>query len=481
MNPETLQTLFDEAALVALRPMLVLGIGLLALLIAGVFDALRPARGPLVLVTLLLTLLAEFRIFTTEPGLVFDATLVANRTTALWGSLFVLAALFAWLFSRHYYRGEDRAFETEHDTLLLATPIGMMLMAGAMDLLVFFIGLELLSIPLYALAAFRRNRAHSVEAGIKYFLLGAFAAAFFLFGSALLYNGTGTLSLVELAAADLSTPLCSTGIALIAASLFFKISVFPFHLWVPDVYQGSPTPITALMATGTKAAAFAFLLNATFLLPQGTALSVAIIAILTLAVGNLGALVQEDAKRLLAYSGIAHAGTLLLPIAATIATGGALHDASVRAALFYLGAYLFTAAGAFGLLALVEKESDGSITVASLRGLGERRPALAAALAWFMLSLGGLPLTGGFLGKWFVFATLVEAEMYAIAVVAVLLSVIAFAYYLRIVVAMYMQPAEERSSTPVARRFPTAVAAAVCAALVLWMGVLPGWFLDRLA
>lgn len=479
MNPETLQTMFDGPALLALRPLLILGIGLLALLIAGVFDSLRPARGPVVLGALLAALLAEVAIWRDAPGLVLDATLIADSTTAVWGSLFVLAALFAWLFSRHYYR-EEQPFLIEHDALLLATPIGMMMMAGAQDLITFFVGLELLSIPLYALAAFRRNRARSIEAGLKYFLLGAFAAAFFLFGAALIYNGTGTLSLVELVDADRSSPLFRAGVALIAASLFFKISVFPFQLWVPDVYQGSPTPITALMATGTKAAGFAFLLNMTFLLPQGAAMTVAVIALLTMAVGNLCALVQEDAKRMLAYSGIANAGTLLLAVAASLASDGELQADAVRAALFFMGAYLFTAAGAFGLLGLIEKQSDGTATISSLRGLAQRRPGIAAALALFMLSLGGIPLTGGFLGKWFVFATAVQAGLVSVSVLGILLSVVALGYYLRVIVAMYMQSSEDPQPTPIARRFPTAIAATVCALFVLLMGVLPGWFLDRI-
>ena len=479
MNAAELNELFDAQALLALRPMFWLAIGVMALLLAGVFDGLREARGPLVLGALALAAVGELRIFASEPGLVLGGMLAADRTTAAWGLLFLVSTLFAWLFSRQYYR-EDKPFETEHDVLMLVTPIGMMLMAGAQDLITFFLGLELLSIPLYALAAFRRNRARSIEAGLKYFLLGAFAAALFLYGAALVYNGTGTLAFGELRSADLSGRLTGAGIALIAASLFFKISVFPFQLWVPDVYQGSPTPVTALMATGTKAAAFAFLFNMAFLLPASAALGVALVALITMAVGNLGALVQDDVKRMLAYSGIAHAGTLLLALAASLATGGELHAEAVRAALFYMGAYTFTAAGAFGLLGVLEKDSDGTTTLSSLRGLAGRRPGVAGALAVFMLSLGGIPATGGFLGKWFVFATSVRAGLLAVSIVAILLSVVALGYYLRVVVAMYMEP-EGEPHAPAPRRLPTTVAASLCVALVVLMGVLPGWFLDRLA
>lgn len=486
MSAESFQDLFDASAMLALKPMLVLSIGILGVLLAGVIESLRVARVPILVAALVLAFLGEVRIAQEVPGTVLGGALVADRTTAVWGAIFLIGTALAWLFSRSYY-DEDRPFETEHDVLMLTTPIGMMLMAGAQDLITFFLGLELLSIPLYALAAFRRNRTRSIEAGLKYFLLGAFAAAFFLFGAALVYNGTGTLSLEELRANVPSDPLSSLGIALIAASLFFKISVFPFQLWVPDVYQGSPTPVTALMATGTKAAAFAFLLNMTFLLPDQAALSVAILALVTMAVGNLGALVQDDVKRMLAYSGIAHAGTLLLAVAAALQGSGVVAPGEVDlatsardAALFYMGAYLFTAAGAFGLIALLEKQQDGSATLTSLRGLSRRRPVVAAAMTLFMLSLGGIPLTGGFLGKWFVFVAAVQADLIGIAIVGVLLSVVALGYYLRVIVAMFMQPEDAALRASSTVRFPSVLAAGACALLVLWMGILPDWFLDRL-
>jgi NADH-quinone oxidoreductase subunit N len=269
-----------------------------------------------------------------------------------------------------------------------------------------------------------------------------------------------------------------TGVALLAASLFFKISVFPFHLWVPDVYQGSPTPVTALMATGTKAAGFAFLLNASFLLPASASPMVALIAVLTMAAGNFGALMQSDVKRMLAYSGVAHAGTLLLAVAGDLA-GDPEKNGAVHAALFYMGAYVFTAGGAFGLVALLEAEGK-AVTIDSLRGLARTRPGIAAAMMLFMLSLGGIPATGGFLGKYLVFSVAVRADMIPIAVIGVLLSVIALGYYLRVVVAMYMQPASEETKAVIPSRYASLFAAAACAAMVILLGVLPGWFLSRM-
>lgn len=483
MNPQDLLNLFDQRALDAVAPLLALAIGVIVLLLVGVVRALESLRGPIVVATLVVTGGFVASNFALQPGSVIDGTYVADRASSAWGLLFVVATLLAWLFSHRYYADTERPFQLEHDVLMLVTPLGMMLMAGATNLIVFFIGLEVLSIPLYALASFRRSRARSVEAGLKYFLLGAFAAAFFLYGASLIYAATGTVQLGEIRSIGLHGPLALAGVALLMASLFFKISVFPFHLWVPDVYQGSPTPVTALMATGTKAAAFAFLLNAMFMLPASAALAVAVLALITMALGNLGALAQTDVKRMLAYSGIAHAGTVLLVVAGTLAgdpeSAGALH-----AALFYMGAYVFTAAGAFGLLALLERDGERFTSLEALKGLARRRPFVAAALTLFMLSLGGMPLTGGFLGKWMVFSSLVRAGLIWPAVVGALLSVVAFGYYLRVVVAMYMQPASERdAATQVvagASAAPAAIAAAVCAVFVVVMGVLPSLFLDQL-
>jgi len=477
-----LSTVFDAAGLAAVAPMLALSAGVLALLVTGILPLPKPARAAIVVGSLALAALIELRLLVAPAGLVLDDTLASTPATAIWGMLFVCGTGLAWLFSRDYYE-EDRPFVTEHDALMLTTPIGMMLMAGAQDLIVFFIGLELLSIPLYALAAFRRNRARSVEAGLKYFLLGAFAAAFFLYGAALLYTDTGTLSLVKLRETGVGSPLALAGVALLVSSVFFKISVFPFHLWVPDVYEGSPTPVTALMATGTKAAAFAFLLNTAFLLPGSAAMAVALIALLTMAAGNLGALVQTDVKRMLAYSGIAHAGTLLLVVAGSLA-GDPRPGGALQAALFYMGAYVFTAAGAFGLIALLERGGERFTSLDSIRGLARSRPWVAAALALFMLSLGGIPATGGFLGKYLVFYTAVRADLVSVAVIGILLSVVALGYYLRVIVAMYMQPVSEglepSRPEPAGTAVPATVAAAVCAFFVLAMGVLPGWFLDRM-
>ncbi len=466
----------------AVGPMAALAVGVMAVLLAEIWRPLRALKPLLFLTALAVSAGLLVGHMNDEPGRVFEGTFLADRATALWGFLFLISTGLAWVYSRGYYQREEEPFLGEHDALMLTAPVGMMLMVGARDLLVFFVGLELLSIPLYALAAFRRARTVSVEAGIKYFLLGTFATGLLLYGTALLYVGQGTLSIDEIIASGLNGTLSTIGVALIASAIFFKVSVFPFHLWVPDVYQGSPTPVTALMATGTKAAAFGFLIGAGLMIPSEGATLIGVLALITIAAGNLGALVQDDLKRMLAYSGVAHAGTLLLVLAGLLALDrpDAMRDA-MNAGLFYMGAYVFAATGAFGILALLEADGERFTKLDSLRGLAKTRPGAAAALALFMLSLGGIPATGGFLAKWFVFSVLVDARMIAIAVIGALLSVVALGYYLRVLITIYMQPADENLAPPrTLRPFTAGVATVLCALFTLLMGVLPGLFLSQL-
>lgn len=482
---EAFDGIFTPAATRAAGPLLALGFGVVAYLLVDLIRVLRPLRPLVFLASLAIAFALELGILTAEvpPGEVFAGSLHADATTALWSIVCLVSTLLAWVFATGYYK-ENLRFRPEHDALFLTAPAGMLLMIGASDLLTFFIGLEILSIPLYALAAFRRARAESVEAGLKYFVLGAFSAAFFLFGSGLLYTATGTVRLDEIAAAAPTSAMSLFGSALVAASLFFKVSVFPFHLWVPDVYQGSPTPVTALMAAGTKAAAFAFLIQLAGILPISAAGTIAVAALFTMVAGNLGALAQEDVKRMLAYSGVAHAGTLLLVLAGALTLRGQGDEGAAveatRAALIYMAAYVVTATGAFGVLALLESDGARFTRLESLKGLARTRPGLAAAMSLFMLSLGGIPATGGFLGKWFVFSVLVDARMYAVAVLGALLSVIALGYYLRVIVALWMQPSAAGQAPPMTARVSASAATLFCVVAVLALGILPGWYLDLL-
>lgn len=461
-------------------PLLCITAGIVLALLAEIVPGLRPARPVAFLGSLVAAFLCEWRILANDEWLgasttVFQGTFSADATSAVWGMLFCLSAAIAWAYSQRYYTLEA-PHKSAHDVLMLCSTLGMMLVAGSQDLLTFFVGLELLSVPLYALAAFRRVRSDSVEAGLRYFVLGAFAAGLFLYGAALLYASTGTIALAGLAKADLGTPMALVGLALVAGSLFFKVSVFPFHFWVPDVYQGSPTPVTTFMATGTKAAGFAFLLNVTLLFPASALTSIAVIALLTMAIGNLGALVQTNLKRLLGYSAVAHAGTLLLVVASRLASDPN-PEGPLTAALYYMAAYVFTAGGAFGILAWLEADGEHFTLLESLRGLGQRRPGIASALSVFMLSLGGFPATGGFLGKYFVFSSTLRADLVVVSVIGILLSVVALGYYLRVVLNMWMRPEPEGQAPPQARRPAASLATGICVVMVLALGLAPGWFL----
>jgi NADH-quinone oxidoreductase subunit N len=458
-------------------PMLCVTAGILLAILAEVLPGFKPARHVAFLVSLCAAVLFEMRILGAPQGTIFQGTFSADRASALWGILFCFSGLLAWLYSRRYYR-EEKSFLAEHDILMLCSVLGMMLMAGAEDLLTFFVGLELLSVPLYSLACFRRIRMESVEAGLRYFLLGAFAAGLFLFGTALVYVSTGSISLAGIREAGLTDNMALLGAALLASALFFKVSVFPFQFWVPDVYQGSPTPVTVFMATGTKAAAFAFLMKVVFLLPPSAAGLLSVMAIATMAIGNLGALIQEDLKRMLGYSSVAHAGTLLLVVTASL-VGDPQAGAPLQAALYYMAAYVFTAAGAFGLIAMLEGSGEHFTKLESLRGLGTRRPMLAGALSLFMLSLGGFPATGGFFGKYFVFSSTLRADMTTAAVLGVLLSVVALGYYLRVIMTMWMRPEIEGQAPPSAYRPAANFATGLCVFFVLALGFAPGWFLER--
>jgi NADH-quinone oxidoreductase subunit N len=356
---------------------------------------------------------------------------------------------------------------------------GMILLGQAADLLVAFVALEVMSVATYALAAYLRRGGRPAEAAFKYFILGAFSSAIFLYGVALIYGATGNTGLKQIAAAAAGGGvLLKAGAALLAVGFAFKVAAVPFHMWAPDVYQGSATPVTSFMAVSVKAAAFAALARAftvalgeQALGPTGWLEPLAWLALLTMVVGNLLALPQRSVKRMLAYSSIAHAGYLLVGIAAaakTVARGEA-----IEALLFYLVAYTLTAAGAFAVVAALERrEGPEADDLQRYAGLSARHPLLAAAMAIFMVSLGGIPPTAGFIAKLVVFKAAVSAELYTLAIVGVLTSLAGAYYYLRVVVWMYMRPAEA-GEPEAARSSAAALALAIGALAVVALGVLP--------
>ena len=362
--------------------------------------------------------------------------------------------------------------------LMLLSGAGGIVMAMANDLIVIFLGLETLSIALYVLAGFNRRRAESRESALKYFVLGSFASAFLLYGIAFVYGATGSTNLGDIAGFLATNTLEHEGLllggfALLLVGFGFKASAAPFHVWTPDVYQGAPTPVTAFMASASKAAAFAALLRvfvstfATYRLDWQPLIWA--IAVLTLLVGSFLAIVQTDVKRMMAYSSISHAGFILVGVQAATAHG-------TSAALFYVLAYTFMIVGTFGVATLVAGKGDENHGIDAYRGLARRRPGLALTFTVFLLAQAGVPLTSGFLAKFYVISAAVDAHSYALAIIAMLSSVVSAFLYLRVVVAMYMSDVEEGAAVGPKVRIPAAAAVALAAsvAVTLAIGVLPG-------
>jgi NADH-quinone oxidoreductase subunit N len=372
----------------------------------------------------------------------------------------------------------------EYYVLLLLSVSGAMLMAAANDLIVLFLGLEVLSFALYVLAGFARTDERSEEASIKYFLLGAFASAFLLYGIALMYGATQSTNLDDIrdviTKGAFSFPMMLAGIGLLIVGLGFKAAVIPFHQWTPDVYEGAPTSVTAYMAGAAKIGAFAAILRVfDALVPiSGVWLhAIQVIAILTMVVGNLLAVTQTNVKRLLAYSSIAHAGYLLVAVAALAHSGEAggarIHELAMSGALFYLFAYTFMTLGAFGVLIYLSGGGKDYQQINDLRGLARHKPAAAYSMLFFMLSLGGIPPTMGFMGKWQIFMAAVQSGEIMLAVLMALASVIAVYYYLRIVWMMvFEEPSQAASDTP--RSYGGALASvALAVAGTVIFGILP--------
>ena len=419
--------------------------------------------------------------------------------------------------------------QSEVSPLVLFATGGMMVFAATADLLTMFVALEVLSLPLYLLSGMaRRRRLQSQEASLKYFLLGSFASALFIFGVALVYGVTGSLTFSEIAIAAITPTgmekLLLVGLVLLLVGLFFKVGAVPFHLWTPDVYQGAPTPVTGFMAAGTKVAAFAALVRVVYAMTprMDWDLSVLVwtVAIATMVVGSVAVLVQNDVKRLLAYSSVAHAGFVLTGVAAGWGTGGDTSVVGPWAVLVYLLAYALATVGAFTVVAMVrERSADGGLageatSLGQWAGLGRTNPVLAACFLVFLLSFAGIPLTAGFVGKFAVFSAAVSAGAWPLALVGVLMSAVAAFAYFKVVMLMYF-PSRDAAELEVAGSAPTEVSDEVedevssgavatmtkvrpktavvvatqgwavvvvglCAAASLLLGVLPGWVLTNI-
>jgi NADH-quinone oxidoreductase subunit N len=416
-----------------------------------------------------------------------------------------LAALLAAGFLQH--RNAERG---EFYALMLFAAAGMSLLGLSAEFITLFVNLEVLSVATYALTAWLRRGSRPSEGAFKYFILGAFSAALLLYGAALLYGATGTTHFADMAPVLYGTNghdgvaarqpmLVYAGFLLVAAGFAFKVAAVPFHMWTPDVYEGAPTPVTALMSAGVKAAAFVALVRVFMALgpavdPRIPFIAFSVLALLTMVVGNLLALPQRNVKRMLAYSSIAHAGYLLLGVAALFAPGkdtqvgvlastplvsisGSMQADVFKGILFYLLGYTVSAVGAFGTIVALERREDetkgNAWDLDRFAGLGARKPGWALAMTLFMLSLGGVPPTVGFIGKVLLFRAAVDAGLLGLAIAGMLASAAGVYYYLRVVVYMYMRPAPEGALVP-ERRWTTELALVATAVATVLFGVLPG-------
>jgi NADH-quinone oxidoreductase subunit N len=414
-----------------------------------------------------------------KSGTDFARMVYVDNFAFLFYLIILLGAALTVLLSHHYLEdyGKDLG---EYYALVLFATVGMMLMAAGAHLIMIFLGLEIMSIAIYVLAGLFREDPRSNEAALKYLVLGAFSSAFLLFGMAMLYGAAGgSLFLNDLAVrliedANLTKPLTLLGLALLVVGFGFKVASVPFHMWTPDVYEGAPTSVTAFMAVGVKAAAFAafgrimFLAFPAFKMDWNMLLWV--LAVATMTLGNVVAIAQTNIKRMLAYSSIAHAGYLLVALVAANQLGAV-------SLLYYLAAYTLMNIGAFGVVILVGRKKDSYLNIYDYAGLGFQHPALAAAMSIFMFALAGIPPTAGFVGKFYIFSAAVQAGYIWLAILGVLNSLISVYYYLRITVLMYMRPAEADLG-PISFT-PGLLAAVILTAVgTILIGVFPGFLYD---
>jgi NADH-quinone oxidoreductase subunit N len=386
--------------------------------------------------------------------------------------VFLLIAAITILTSADYLSRENMNHPEFYALLLFATA-GMLMMAASNELVMVFLGLEILSIATYVMAGFRRTDLKSNESALKYFLLGSFSSAFFLYGVALIFGATGSTNLIGIAeslrSSQVQLSLVELSAALMLIALCFKVAVAPFHIWTPDVYEGAPTPVTGFMSVGPKAAGFAVLfrvfLTAFPSIQDRWASAIWLVAALTMIIGNVVAVVQPNIKRMLAYSSIAHAGYVAVAFAA-------VSDRGVSAALFYLLAYSLMNLGAFAIVTMLGRREDKLVNLTDYAGLGTKRPGLAAVLSLFLLSLAGVPGTAGFAGKFFIFRAALESRLVWLAVIGAVTTVISFYYYLYVIVQMYMrEPTDEFSDVTVPRSVKLALF--VSAVGTLYLGILP--------
>jgi len=487
--------------LTLIAPELIVGIAGVGLMMVDAF-ARRSQRwltGSLAIISLIVAAVASVWLWTTWPAQrsAFNGMIVLDELRLSFTLIFLIVALLTILISSVWIESEKLPAGEFHSLLLFAT-CGMMLMASAGDLVIVFLGLEILSIATYVLAGFRRTDVRSNESSLKYFILGSFASAFLLYGIALVYGATatgpdspGTTNIAAIAGRlnhSLYPPLLLAGAAMLLVGFGFKIATVPFHVWTPDVYEGAPTPVTAFMAAGPKAAGFAsFLRVFIFGFPIATAVistggyahkawlgALAVMAVLTMSVGNITAIVQNNVKRMLAYSSIAHAGYALVGfVAAGAATTPEDRSAALSAVAFYLLTYAIMNMGAFAVVTLIARRGDQQTNVDDYNGIGFASPVLAFSLSIFLLSLLGMPFTAGFMGKLVVFSAALKQGYIWLVVIGVLNAAVSAYYYLRLIIVMFFR---ERTGAWEVPRIPASLALALLLTIagVFYLGLFPG-------
>ena len=460
-----------------LMPELVIALTLIIVLVFDLFDAIsKTVLGWMTIVGAGIALWVSIQMHQAgRVGLQFDDMFKVDNFSLFFNIIFLVSTILVTLISMSYLDRGDRKQGPYYLLILLAT-LGMMLMAAGNELIIVFLGLELMSLSLYVLAGYFRESPASSEAGMKYLLLGAFASAFFLYGIALIYGGAGTTSvpaIAEAITAENKSPLLLAGMFLLVVGFGFKVAIVPFHQWAPDVYEGAPTTIAAFISAGPKAAGFAAFLRIFMealpnLQVEWSGVLI-LLAMLTMTVGNIIAISQTNIKRMLAYSSIAHAGYVLIGLAAA-------NNDGISSAMLYLLIYCVMNIGAFGAVILARTEDGESLMISDYAGLGTRKPLLAMFMTVMLLSLAGFPPTAGFVGKFYLFKAAIGSELYLLVIVGAINTAISAFYYLRVVVTMYMrEPEEELEFSPYASTLVVGLILAVVG--VLLIGVLPSLML----
>jgi NADH-quinone oxidoreductase subunit N len=470
LAPAFSQTLPVGAEYVRILPEIVLSVfGMIVMVLEPLLDEEKSQKvlGLIALVGTLAGIGATW-LMAQVPGLAFWNMVQVDGFSVFFHVL-VIAIAAVVILSSFEYMAVQRIRAGEYYALILFGVVGMALMSSAIELVLIFIALEISSISSYVLAGFRRHEASSAESSLKYFLLGSFATAFFLYGVALMFGATGSTNIDQIGRTLQAGPiplLAFVAVAFMFVGLGFKVAAAPFHIWTPDVYEGAPAPIVGFMSTAPKAAAFAVLLRVVFVINvPGRFWLIWVSAALSMTLGNVGALVQNNVKRLLAYSSIAHAGYLLVAFAVAPGLG-------TSAAMFYTAAYAAMNLGAFAVVSHFANAGERYVTLEDYEGLGRSSPLLAATLTIFLLSLIGIPMTGGFFAKFYVFSAAVKANLIWLTIIGVLNSGVGAYYYLRIIVMMYMR--ESRKEVPVTPvPFALRLALAACIAATLYLGIFP--------